>query len=82
VKWEKTVVSMDDDDACVEAFYREFASIEACVWMWSECVWMWECECVYVSGGGDNSIYGGKLVLLIGVCEQRLLLAGHHRFTV
>ena len=25
------------------------------------------CECVYVSGGGDNSIYGGKLVLLIGV---------------
>jgi hypothetical protein len=22
-------VSMDDDDACVEAFYREFASIEA-----------------------------------------------------
>ena len=42
-----------------------------------ECEWMRECECVYVRGGGDNSVYGGKLVLLFGVCEQRLLLAGH-----
>jgi hypothetical protein len=27
--------------------------------------------------GGDNSVYGGRLVLLVGVCEQRMLLAGH-----
>jgi hypothetical protein len=35
------------------------------------------CECVCVCGG-DNSVYGGRLVLLVGVCEQRMLLAGHH----
>ena len=26
---------------------------------------------------GEDSVYGGKLVLLVGVCEQRMLLAGH-----
>jgi hypothetical protein len=36
-----------------------------------------ERESVCVSGGGDNSVHGERLVLYVGVCEQQTLLAGH-----